>query len=377
MSEPKKILVGLSGGVDSSVAISLLREKYEVAGATMTFHVNDETDAAQAENVRYAREICESLGVPHYVFDVTAEFKKNVIDYFVHSYEVAETPNPCFICNQKIKFGVFWEKARALGFDHIATGHYAKVQYDQTAGRYKLLADEKNPKDQSYFLASLNQEQLSQVIFPLADLTKPEVKKIAGARGLKTVFRKESQDICFVQDGDYAKIIEAFSHAKMNEGNFLAATGEVVGTHQGLFRYTIGQRRGLHLSLGVPMYVLEKRLASNEIVVAPRDALSCKGLFARELNFLSPDLLAKLKTDDVELAAKTRYRTKAKKCVAQKLDKAFFENAANGTKNARLKKAALLRLDFMEPDFAVAPGQALVLYCGNEVAASGIIDSSL
>lgn len=372
-NEHKKVLLALSGGVDSSVAALLLKKAgYDVTAATMKFHVNDAVDAAQAESIQYARDVCEALGIEHLVFDFTEVFRKNVIEYFVGSYENAETPNPCFICNKKIKFGAFLEKALSLGFDAVATGHYAKIVYDTNARRYSLLAQADNPKDQSYFLAYLNQAQLSKIIFPLADLTKPEVKKIARDNNLKTAVRKESQDICFVEDGNYAQIVESFSHKSFPPGEFLSRDGKRLGMHRGIHRYTIGQRRGLHIATGEAVYVLEKRLAQNKIIVAERSELYCKSLSAKHINFIATELLEQLRHGDVELHGKTRYRSTVKKCLVKKIDEIFFTCFSPPA----LSDSATLHVEFLEPDFAVAAGQALVLYRNDEVLASGIITNA-
>lgn len=372
-TKPKKVLLALSGGVDSSVSALLLKKAgYEVSAATMSFAVNEAVKRAEAENIKYAQEVCRKLNIEYLLFDFSDEFRKNVLTYFVESYENAETPNPCFICNKKIKFGAFLDKALALGFDMIATGHYAKIEYDEKLQRYKLVANVDNPKDQSYFLAYLCQEQLSKIIFPLSDLTKPEVKKIAKEAGLKTAVRKESQDICFVQDGNYAKIIESFSKKSFLPGNFLSTDGRLLGTHKGIYCYTIGQRRGLNLALGEAVYVLEKRLKTNEIIVAQKDALYCERLVAKKLNFIATELLERLKQGDVELLCKTRYRSALKKCRVKKIDAIFFADFEKSI----LLDTAELHVEFLEKDFAVAIGQALVLYCSNEVVASGIICKS-
>ena len=369
----KKILVALSGGVDSSVAVYLLADAgYSVGGATMKFHINHTIDKTQDENIAAASAICDKLGIPHYVFDFTDEFKKEVLDYFVGSYENAETPNPCFICNRMIKFGAFLRAAERLGFDAVATGHYAKVQYDANLARYRLFASHYAEKDQSYFLSGLKQTQLAKIIFPLQDLTKPEVKKIAAEKNIAAATQKESQDICFVEDGDYTKVIEAFSTKTMEPGNFYTCDGQVVGKHKGIFRYTIGQRRGLHVSLGNPVYVLEKNLATNAIIVAERDALYCTDLIAGDLNFIAGEFIEMLKANDLVLTAKTRYRSTPKKCRVEKLSPECFETSDSNV----LKKSAQLAVHFLEKDFAVAIGQVLVLYNGDEVIASGIIRST-
>lgn len=360
-----KVLVGLSGGVDSSVAAALLSDAgYDVTGCTMIFHVNDQTDTVQKENVKVAQEICSALHIPHLVFDFTEQFKTQVIDYFVQAYENAETPNPCFMCNKRIKFGAFLTEALNAGFDRVATGHYAKLVYDKAEDRYRLFSNRDAIKDQSYFLAYLNQAQLSKIIFPLQDLTKAEVKKIAEEKKLKTVLRKESQDICFVPDNDYAAIIKQFSKTPIVSGNFITADGKIIGTHRGIIHYTIGQRRGLHISTGEPMYVLSKDSKTNSITVAPRDMLNTTQLCAENINFISKKLFTELQESSVAARCKTRYRTKSKKCIMEKIDKSI--NAED----------VRLSVQLLEPDFAVARGQALVIYNEGEpaeVLASGII----
>ena len=247
-----KIAVGLSGGVDSTVAAKLLMEQgHEVRGITLRL-LNEKDAAAKAQSEKIIDEAAQAarvLGIPHCVYDFRAAFQQEVIGYFIQSYRNGETPNPCYICNKRIKFGLLLERALQEGCDAVATGHYAKV-VQEPSGRYALERGADAQKDQSYFLALLNQAQLSKIVFPLAALTKPEVRRIAEKAGLLNAHKSDSQDICFVPDGDYTAVIEAVAPDAFPEGAFIDLNGATVGTHRGLHRYTIGQRRGLALPFG-------------------------------------------------------------------------------------------------------------------------------
>ena len=368
----KKIAVGLSGGIDSSVAASLLQEQgYEVTGVTMRFHVTDVVDVAQQENIQSASEVAKALNIDYRIIDFTEQFRRIVIDYFVKGYERGETPNPCFICNRYIKFGALWEACKDLGFEAIATGHYACIRYNEQKQRYQLLANPDISKDQSYFLAGLSQTQLSHIVFPLEKYTKEQVKVIAAQKKLPTVSRKESQDICFVPDGEYPKVIEQFAQQRFLPGHFLSTDGAILGQHKGLHYYTIGQRRGLHISTGEPVYVCAKHANTNAIVVGERNALYCAHFFVRELNIVASELLETLQEHDVQISVKTRYRTQAKRCIVHALLPSDYE-VPNG-KDVRLTPEALFRVTLLEKDFAVAQGQVAVFYGAGEVLASGII----
>ena len=349
-----KIAVGLSGGVDSSVAAKLLIEEgHDVCGVTLRL-LNEQTSAVQEQTERIIEEAAQAarlLGIPHRIYDFRAEFQKQIIDYFIKSYRSGETPNPCYICNKQIKFGLLLEQALREGCDAIATGHYAKV-FQEPSGWYALERGADTQKDQSYFLALLTQEQLSRTFFPLAELTKPEVRLIAEKAGLVNAHKNDSQDICFVPDGDYTAVIEALAPDAFPEGDFIDINGTKVGTHRGLHRYTIGQRRGLALPFGYPIYVVEKSAEHNTVTVGAGDALLAAACSVREVN-----RMAEMPQEPFYAEVKTRYRQQLKK--------------------ARIEPSGIsrVRIVFTEPERAVARGQAAVFYCGTRVLGGGIIDS--
>ena len=349
-----KIAVGLSGGVDSGVAAKLLIEEgHDVCGVTLRL-LNEQTSAAKEQTERIIEEAAQAarlLGIPHRVYDFRAEFQKRIIDYFIKSYRSGETPNPCYICNKQIKFGLLLEQALREGCDAIATGHYAKV-FQEPSGRYVLERGADVQKDQSYFLALLSQEQLSRTFFPLAELTKPEVRLIAEKAGLVNAHKSDSQDICFVPDGDYTAVIEALAPDAFPEGDFIDINGAKVGTHRGLHRYTIGQRRGLALPFGYPIYVVEKSAEHNTVTVGAGDALLAAACSVREVNWI-----AEMPQEPFYAEVKTRYR--------QQLKKACIEPSG----------ISRVRIVFTEPERAVARGQAAVFYCGSRVVGGGVIDS--
>lgn len=342
------IAVGLSGGVDSTVAAKLLIEQgHDVCGITLRLlnGTTAETDTLIDEAARVAR----MLGIPHRVYDFRAEFQKQIIDYFIGSYRNGETPNPCYLCNKRIKFGLFLDQALREGFDAIATGHYAKVFRDQT-GRYVLERGADMQKDQSYFLALLNQAQLSRIIFPLAALIKKDVRLIAEKAGLINADKTDSQDICFVPNGDYPAVIEDLAPNLFLHGDFIDTTGKRVGTHRGLHRYTIGQRRGLALPFGYPVYVIEKSAANNTITIGTEHELTTAACSVRDINWIT-----EVPQQPFYAEVKTRYRQQQK--------------------HARIEPAApdQARVVFAEPERAVARGQAAVFYCGDKVIGGGII----
>lgn len=349
-----KIAVGLSGGVDSTVAAKLLMEQgHEVCGVTLRV-LNEKNPVAKEQSERIIGEAAQAariLGIPHRVYDFRAEFQTHIIDYFIQSYCNGETPNPCYICNKQIKFGLLLERALQEGCDAVATGHYAKV-FQESSGRYVLERGVDAQKDQSYFLALLSQEQLSRTLFPLAELTKPEVRLIAEKAGLVNAHKSDSQDICFVPDGDYTAVIEAFAPDAFPQGDFIDMNGIKVGTHRGLHRYTIGQRRGLALPFGYPIYVVEKSAEHNTVTVAPENGLFAAACFVRDVNWI-----AKIPNEPFYAEVKTRYR--------QQLKKARIEPIGDNR----------VRIVFTEPERAVARGQAAVFYRGSRVLGGGIIDS--
>lgn len=349
-----KIAVGLSGGVDSSVAAKLLMEQgHEIYGVTLRL-LDENTPLSKEQSERIIAEAAQAariLGVPHRVYDFRNEFRRQIINYFIQSYRSGETPNPCYICNRQIKFGLLLEQALQDGCDAIATGHYAKV-FQEPSGRYVLERGVDAQKDQSYFLALLTQEQLSRTFFPLAELTKPDVRLIAEKTGLINAHKSDSQDICFVPDGDYTAVIEAYAPDAFPEGDFIDINGMKVGTHRGLHRYTIGQRRGLALPFGYPIYVVEKSAVHNTVTVGSGDALLAASCLVREVN-----RIAEMPHETFYAEVKTRYR--------QQLKKARIESTDDSH----------VRIIFVEPERAVARGQAAVFYSGSRVLGGGIIDS--
>ena len=349
-----KIAVGLSGGVDSGVAAKLLMEQgHDVCGVTLRV-LDEKNPVAKEQSERIIDEAAQAakiLGISHCVYDFRAEFRTHVIDYFIQSYRSGETPNPCYICNRRIKFGLLLERALQEGCDAVATGHYAKV-FQEPSGRYVLERGADAQKDQSYFLALLTQEQLSRTLFPLAELTKPEVRMIAEKAGLVNAHKSDSQDICFVPDGDYTAVIEAFAPDAFPQGDFIDMNGIKVGTHRGLHRYTIGQRRGLALPFGYPIYVVEKSAEHNTVTVAPENALFAAACSVRDVNWI-----AEMPDEPFYAEVKTRYR--------QQLKKARIEPIGENR----------VRIVFTEPERAVARGQAAVFYRGSRVLGGGIIDS--
>jgi len=341
----KKALVAMSGGVDSSVCAFLAMEKgYECIGATMRLCEKD----AFSDDARDAAKVCSMLGIKHYVFDMTNEFKEKVIKSFVSSYEEGATPNPCIECNRHLKFGLLYKKAKELGCDTIVTGHYARVI--KTENGYELRKAKDISKDQSYVLYSLPRHMLENVYFPLGDITKQEARKIADEKGFVTAHKSDSQDICFVPDGDYASVISSYSGKNYPKGNFVDIHGKVLGEHQGIIRYTVGQRKGLGIAFGKPMYVKEKNLRENEVVLASNDELFSKELMAKDFNFLIP-----VTGDSIRAKAKIRYN--------QTEQDATLYPGDDFT----------VRIAFDEPQRAIAKGQAVVVYRDDRVLGGGTI----
>ena len=353
----KKAVIAMSGGVDSSVAALLTKQKgYDCIGATMKLHNGtdfySEKACCTADDAEDARSVAVSLGIPFYVLDFTADFDREVIKKFISSYESGATPNPCIECNNHLKFERLLDKMSELGFDYIVTGHYARIEFDEQKNRYILKKALDLTKDQSYVLYGLNQNQLSHILFPLGSLTKTETRKIAEENGFVNANKHESQDICFVPDGDYVSFIKNYTKKEYPCGNFVDLEGNVLGEHKGIIKYTVGQRRGLGLALPRPMYVCKKDVKKNEVVLCYKEDLTVKEVFADKLNFVSIEDI----TEPMRVKARLRYNQKEQPATVYR------------TSDDEIKVV------FDEPQqTAAAKGQALVLYDGDIVLAGGTI----
>ena len=353
-----KALIGMSGGVDSSVAALLMLEAgYECIGATMRLYGGQASPAegsktcCSLDDVEDARSVAHRLGIKHYVFNFTEEFQQQVMDQFVAVYQAGGTPNPCIDCNRYLKFGKLLQRARELSCDVLVSGHYAKVQQDPATGRYLLMRAADRAKDQTYFLACLSQQQLSRIRFPLGDLTKAQVRELAEKHGFLNARKHDSQDICFVPGGDYTAFLTAYTGKELEPGDFLNTQGQVVGRHRGAVCYTIGQRKGLGLAMGEPVYVCAKDMAAKTVTVGPNQALFSRELWAKDWVFFPFEQL----TEPLAVTAKIRH--------SQFDRKATVYPEADG----------LARVVFDEPQRAISPGQAVVLYQGEMVIGGGTI----
>ena len=358
--EQKKAMIAMSGGVDSSVAAQLMLDAgYQCMGATMRLYdgENPETpnSCCSEDHAEDARSVARKLGIPFHVFNCKAEFDEKVIRNFISCYEMGLTPNPCIQCNRHLKFDHMLRLAQTLGYDYLVTGHYARVCYDDATGRYLLKKAADPAKDQSYVLYCINQEQLAHILFPLGELTKQEARAIAEKSGLITAHKQDSQDICFVPDGDYAGFMERYTAKKYPSGDFLDLEGKVVGKHSGAIRYTLGQRKGLGLAMGAPVYVCAKDMASNTVTVGPNEALFHRALRAVDWNwFPFPEL-----SGPTRVMARHRYN--------QKEQPATVYPEENGA----------ARVVYDEPQRAITPGQAVVLYQDDLVIGGGTITEVL
>ena len=351
----KKAIVAMSGGVDSSVAALFMKEQgYECIGATMKLYDNEdigidrEKTCCSLDDIEDARAVAYKLGMPYYVFNFKDEFEHKVIDKFISTYEAGGTPNPCIECNRYLKFEKLMKRMEELQYDCVVTGHYADIEY--VNGRYMLKKGKDLSKDQSYVLYSLTQYQLEHTVFPLGKYSKDEIREVAEKNGFINAKKRDSQDICFVPDGDYSKFIEQYKGKIYPSGNFVDKQGNVLGKHNGLIRYTIGQRKGLNIALGHPVYVISKDIESNTVVLGSNDELNKKSLVARDFNWIAqkPD-------EKISCCAKTRYNMREVPCVAYCNDDKVI-------------------VEFDEPVRAITPGQAVVLYDGDYVLGGGTIE---
>ena len=352
-----KALIGMSGGVDSSVAAYLTQQAgLECGGATMLLYTGqDREGSCSSDGVHDAKAVADRLNMPFHVLNLSREFESQVMEDFVLCYESGATPNPCIQCNRYLKFGRFLDCARELGYDCIVTGHYARILHNSDTGRWELRKAADEAKDQSYFLYTLTQEQLSATRFPLGELAKVQAREIAERQGFINAKKRDSQDICFVPDGDYAAFLCRYTGKNYPQGDYLDLQGNVVGKHKGAVAYTLGQRKGLNLAMGEPVYVCGKDMEKNTVTVGPNEALMSTSLLANSCNWIA----ISQPEEPVKVLAKARSRMTEQPATVYPLE--------DGT----------VRVVFDEPQRAITPGQAVVFYQGDKVLGGGTITKSL
>ncbi len=351
----RKVAVAMSGGVDSSVTAYLLKEAgYEVIGITMDLlelgcEIEQSDICCSLQAFEDAKDVADRLGIKHYIIDCKAEFEQRVINFFVDEYLSGSTPNPCVVCNPMIKFGLLLDRARQLGVEYLATGHYARIE--QKDARFVIRKGVDSTKDQSYFLYRLTQEQLSKAIMPLGNYQKADVRKIAEQLGLKTAAKSESQEICFIPQNNYQEFIRQRAANRLVPGDILNNDGNIIGRHEGIAFYTIGQRRGLGIAVGKPIYVIRIDSGKNAVVVGDKDLLYSQHLTAKSMNWVSVPGI----TSGLELMARIRYLHKETKAFVSPLE------------------VDMVSVEFDEPQQAITPGQSVVFYRDDEVVGGGII----
>lgn len=344
-----KVMVAMSGGVDSSVTAALLKEQgYDVVGGTMRLY---DKDGEISPEILEAKKVCDALGIKHFVFDMRGLFEKEVINRFSLEYSLGLTPNPCIECNKYLKFGALLDKALELGCDFIATGHYSRIGKDESSGRQILYRPDDRKKDQTYVLWRLSQYQLSHILMPLGDITKDKVREIAEEYGFASANAKESQDICFVPDGDYAAFLEAYNNKVFDKGDYTDISGKVLGKHFGHQHYTIGQRKGLGIALGKPQFVISKDPLTNTVVLGDEEHIFKKRVYIKDINITA------IEHPETELlcTAKLRYSARDEESV-------FYPISETEAV-----------LEFEKPQRAPSPGQSAVLYLGDAVLGGGKI----
>ncbi len=354
----KKAIIAMSGGVDSSVAAFLMKERgFECIGATMKLYHNEDIGLSQGhtccslEDVEDARSVAYQIGILHYVFNFSDRFREKVMDRFVAAYENGATPNPCIDCNRFLKFDKLYHRAMELDYDYVVTGHYARIDKDKTSGRYLLKKALDSTKDQSYVLYSMTQEQLAHTLFPLGEYRKAQVREIAAQQGFENAKKHDSQDICFVPNGKYSEFIEGYTGKSYPPGDFIDESGNIIGRHGGIIRYTVGQRRGLGVSAAAPLYVTKIDPVANTVTLGGNEALYSRSLTATDLNLISVDKIER----PIRVKAKIRYRQSEQWATLTQTD---------------TDEAEVL---FDEPQRAITKGQAVVFYDGDIVVGGGTI----